>query len=342
MSGGIFVTRAIPEAGLDRVREAGIEVAVWPGPQDGSPSRREILHGAREARVLLSLLTETVDAELLAALPRLLGISNYAVGYDNVDVGAATLSGVPVGNTPGVLTESTADLTWALLLAAARNVVSGDAYMRGGGYRRWGPQLLLGHDVSPGCDGRRRVLGIVGLGRIGKAVARRAVGFDMQVIASGERQRIEASGLATWTPFEDLLRRADFVSLHLPLNEATHHLIGAAQLAMMKPTAYLVNTSRGAVVDEAALVEALRNGRIAGAALDVYEHEPSMAAGLAELGTAVLLPHLGSATRATRDRMAVMAADNAIAMWRGEPAPHCVNPEVYDGPPYRRRRLAWP
>lgn len=338
----VFVTRAIPAVGIERLRAAGLEVQIHPGAPDDSPSREQILAGAQRAGVLLSLLTEPIDAGMLEAMPRLLGIANYAVGHDNIDLEAATRLGIPVSNTPGVLTESTADLTWALLLAVARRIVPGDAVMRAGRFRRWGPQLLLGQDVGPGCDGRRRTLGIVGMGRIGSAVARRACGFEMDVLAHDGQDKVAASGTARWASMDELLRKSDFVTLHVPLTTRTRHLIGAPELAIMKPGAFLVNTSRGAVVDECALVEALQRRQIAGAALDVYEHEPATAPGLTELDNVVLLPHLGSATDDTRARMATMAADNAVAMRRGEVAQHCVNPAVYGSAPYRHRLAAAP
>jgi glyoxylate reductase len=251
----------------------------------------------------------------------------------------ATELGVPVSNTPGVLTDTTADLTWALLLSAARNVATGDVYMRGGHYKVWGPNLLLGEDVSRGGDGRPKVLGILGFGRIGQAVARRALGFDMRVLAHDPfaREAIEADEQAEWAELDDLLRESDFVSVHTLLSEQTRHLVGERELGLMKPTAYLINAARGPIVDEAALVRALAKKQIAGAGLDVYEDEPAMAEGLAGLENAVLLPHLGSATRGTRDLMATKAASNALAMLRGERAPNCLNPEVYEGAAYRAR-----
>jgi glyoxylate reductase len=338
--GRVFVTRRIRDAGLQMLEEAGAEVEVWPGPEDEGPSRREVIEGAKGADVLLALLTEPIDGEVLAANPRLRGVANMAVGYDNIDVEAATAAGVPVSNTPGVLTDTTADLTWALLLAAARNVVPGDRYMRAGRYRLWGPNLLLGEDVSPGGDERTKVLGIVGFGRIGQAVARRAAGFEMRVLAHDPyaRGEIERHELAEWAELDALLAESDFVTIHTLLSDGTRHLIGEEELGLMKPSAYLVNAARGPIVDEQALVRALREGTIAGAGLDVYEREPEMAAGLAELDNVVLLPHLGSSTRGTRDRMATMAATNAVAMLEGAPAPNCVNPEVYETTAYRERR----
>lgn len=338
--GKVFVTRRIRDAGLGLLAEHGAEVRVWPGPEDAGPSREEVIAGAEWADVLLSLLTEPIDREVMEANPKLRGISQFAVGFDNIDVATATGLGLPVSNTPGVLTDTTADLTWALLLAASRNVVAGDKYMRGGEYKLWGPNLLLGGDPSPGGDETTKVLGIIGFGRIGQAVARRAMGFDMKVLAFDPyaREVIEADSRVEWAEFDELIAVSDFITIHTLLSEDTHHLLGVAAFEAMKPTAYLINTARGPIVDESALVQALREGQIAGAGLDVYEREPEMTAGLAELDNAVLLPHLGSASRGTRDRMAVMAANNAIAMLHGEPAPNCVNPEVYATPEFAGRR----
>ena len=336
----VFVTRRIPEAGLAVLRDGGAEVEVGQTDEERFVDPDVLREGTARADVLLSLLTEPVDRGLLEASPGLLGVANYAVGFDNVDVAAATELGVPVTNTPGVLTETTADLTWALLLAAARRIPEADAYMRGGRYRLWGPNLLLGGDVSPGGTGRRKVLGVVGFGRIGQAVARRSLGFDMDVLAHDprHRDRVEAFGPpVAWAELDELLERSDFVTLHPRLTSATRHLIDRAALERMKPTAYLVNVARGEVVDEAALVGALREGIIAGAALDVFEEEPAMARGLAELPNMVLAPHVGSASRDTRDRMAVIAATNALHHLRGERAPNPVNPEVYEGSAWRER-----
>lgn len=280
---------------------------------------------------------------MLTANPHLRGVANYAVGYNNVDVATATDLGIPVSNTPGVLTEATADLTWALLLGSARRIPEAHAYMTAGRYRIWGPNLLLGADVGTGPDGTSRTLGIVGYGRIGAAVARRARGFDMRVLAwtpSG-RERIERDDV-TYAELDDLLATSDFVSVHVALTPDTRHLIGERALRAMKSTAHLINTSRGEVVDERVLVKALREGWIAGAALDVYEAEPAMTPGLADCPNALLVPHIGSATHATRDRMATMAAANALAHLRGERAPNCVNPEVYETTAYRTRHAQSP
>jgi glyoxylate reductase len=298
-----------------------------------------MLDGIRWCDVVLSLLTEPVDRAMLAANPALRGVAQYAVGFNNVDVASATALGIPVSNTPDVLTDSTADLTWALLLAAARRIPEAQEYMKAGRYKLWGPNLLLGADVSPGGSGRRKVLGVVGFGRIGAAVAKRAVGFDMDVLAYDPhaRARIDSSGIARWSELDDLLEQSDFVSLHPLLTRETHHLINEAALKRMKSTAILVNVSRGPVIDESALVHALRERWIAGAALDVFEHEPAMAEGLRDCENAVLVPHIASASTGTRDRMATMAAENALAHLRGERAPNAVNPEVYSGDAYRAR-----
>ena len=333
-----FISRRIPEAGLRVLRDAGVEYRIGQADTEHGLDRATLLHGIRHADVLVSLLTERIDAEALAANPRLRGVANMAVGYNNIDVAEATRLGIPVSNTPGVLTETTADLTWALLLAVARRVPEADAYMRAGHYRIWGPDLFLGADVGPGGSGVRKTLGIIGFGRIGRAVARRARGFDMRVLAhSPEVAEIEAFDGVEYAPLDTLLQESDFVTLHAPYMPETHHLIGEAQLRLMKPTAFLVNVARGELVEERTLVRALREAWIAGAALDVYEHEPAMAAGLADCANAVLMPHIGSASVDTRGRMARMAAENALAHLDFEPAPNVVNPEVYDTGAYRER-----
>jgi len=335
----VFVTRRIRDAGLNILEEAGVEMRVWPGEEDEGPSQDEVIESARWADVLLSLLTEPVNRAVMEANPSLLGIAQFAVGYDNIDVGVATELGIPVSNTPGVLTDTTADLTWALLLSVSRNIVTGDEYMRGGNYKLWGPNLLLGEDTSLGGDGRKKILGVVGFGRIGQAVTRRAMGFDMRVLAYDPyaREAIEADGQAEWADLDVLLAKSDFVSIHTLLSNETRHLISTAEFEKMKPTAYILNAARGPIIDEAALVVALNEGQIAGAGLDVYEREPEMVQGLAECKNAVLLPHLGSASRGTRDKMATMAATNAIAMLQGDRAPNCVNADVYDSTAYAKR-----
>jgi glyoxylate reductase len=334
----IFATRRIPEAGLEILRSVGeLEIAVEP-PDELVP-REKILEGVRGADVLVSLLTESIDRGVLEAGKRLRGVANYAVGFNNIDVRAATELGLPVTNTPGVLTDTTADLAWALIMAVARNVVPADRYMRQGKYKIWGPSLFIGGDVSPGGDGRPKTLGIVGFGRIGQAVFRRSFGFDMRVLAFDPpmKELIEETDGVEYAELDELLRESDFITIHTDLNPSTRHLFGAAAFEKMKRSAYLINTARGPIVDEKALVTALREGKLAGAGLDVFEDEPSMAPGLAELDNVVVLPHIASASRATRNKMATMCAENAAAHVRLAPAPNTVNPEVYDTDAYKER-----
>ena len=321
----VFVARRIPDAGLEPIVEA-CSADVW---EDELPPPREVLlRRVTGCDGVLTLLTDRVDDELLdAAGPSLRVVSNYAVGYDNVDVPACSRRRIPVGNTPGVLTETTADLAWALLMAVGRRVAEGDRYVRAGRWRTWGPQLLLGSDLHGAT------LGIVGFGRIGQAVARRAVGFDMTVLYWSRTRAepgVERELGATFVEFDDLLARSDFVTLHVSLNDETKHLIDAAALARMKPSAVLVNTARGPVVDQAALAEALRDKRIAAAGLDVTDPEPIAPDDpLLELENCLLVPHIASASFATRGKMAEMAAANLLAGLRGERLPNPVNPEVY-------------
>ena len=339
VTGRVFVTRRIPRAGLALLQDAGVDVVIGQTDDERGIDRDVLLDGVRRSDVVISLLTERVDREVLEANPDLLGVANYAVGFDNVDLDVATELGLPVTNTPGVLTDTTADFTWALLMAVARRVPEGHAYMRDGRYQIWAPNLLLGADVSPGGSGRRKVLGIVGFGRIGRAVTRRAQGFDMDVLAYDPmcRSDIEGAPDVEWAELDSLLTQSDFVTMHTTLTEDTHHLIGEEQLRRMKTTAYLINVSRGSVIDESALVRALREGWIAGAAMDVYEHEPRLTAGLSDLPNVVLSPHVASASRDTRDRMAMMAAENVLHHLRRERADDVVNPRVYGTEAYRRR-----
>lgn len=322
MNWSIHVTRRIPQAGLTILEKAGAAVDV--SPHDRSLTREELLAGVRGRDGVLCLLTDTIDETVMAAAgPRCRVLANYAVGFNNIDVAAATRRRILVTNTPGVLTEATADLTWAALFAIARRVAEGDRLVRAGRWDGWGPMQLLGQDVHGAT------LGIVGAGRIGAAVALRSIGFRMRVLYADGEQKPELERIgARRVPIEELLRESDFVSLHVPLDATTRHLIDARALARMKPTACLINTARGPIVDEAALVEALRERRIAGAALDVYEHEPELTPGLTSLDNVVCIPHLGSATQATRNRMAVMAAENLVAALRGERPPNLVNPEA--------------
>lgn len=339
-SHSIYVTRRIPDAGLRLLTDAGVRYMIGESDDERGLDPEALRAGVAAADVLVSLLTDTIDRDVLSANSRLRGVANYAVGYNNIDLEAATELGIPVSNTPGVLTEATADLTWALLLAVARRVPQADAYMRSGRYGIWGPNLLLGSDVGTGPNGERKTLGIIGYGRIGAAVARRARGFDMRVLAwtrSGAARMADDDGVE-YAERERVLHESDYVSVHVALAPETRHLIDGQALRAMKRTAYLINTTRGEVVDERALVEALRTGWIAGAGLDVYEDEPRMAPGLANCPNTVLLPHIGSATHATRDRMAVLAATNALAHMRGERAPNCVNPSVYQTAAFQERQ----
>lgn len=321
----VFVTRAIPEEGLSVVREF-CDVYIW--PEELPPPREVILEHVRGADGILSLLTSKMDAEVMdTAGPQLKVISNYAVGFDNIDVPEATKRRIPIGNTPGVLTDTTADFAFTLLMAAARRVVEGDKYTRAGKWKTWMPKLLLGVDIHGAT------LGVIGFGRIGKAVAKRALGFDMKVLyydpinpndPDAESLRARSVDLDT------LLRESDFVSLHTPLTDDTHHLIDTDTLAKMKSIAVLINTARGPIVDPDALYTALKEGAIAYAALDVTEPEPiPFDSPLLELDNIIIAPHIASGSKATRDKMARMAADNLLAGLRGEPLPNCVNPEVY-------------
>ncbi len=320
----VFVSRRIPEEGLRAIAKVA-DADVW--PDDMPPPREELLRRVAGVDGLLALLTDRVDDELLdAAGPQLRVVSNYAVGFDNVDVPACTRRGVPVGNTPGVLTETTADLAFALLMAAARRLTEGYDYVRADRWKTWGPLLLLGTDVH------HATLGIIGFGRIGREMARRAAGFDMTVLyhdavrASPEE---EAALHARSVPLDELLAASDFVSLHVNLTPETRGIMGRKAFHKMKPTAIVINTSRGPVVDQRALYEALRDGVIGGAALDVTDPEPMRADDpLLTLPNCLVVPHVASGSRATRARMAEIAAANLLAGLRGEPLPAPVNPEV--------------
>jgi lactate dehydrogenase-like 2-hydroxyacid dehydrogenase len=313
----VFVARVIPEEGLDAVR-AVCNTDVW--EDDLPPPRDELLRRVAGCDGVLTLLTDRVDDEFLdTAGPQLKVVSNYAVGFDNVDVAACARRRIPVGNTPGVLTETTADLAFALLMAAARRLPEGDRYVRDGNWRTWGPLLLLGPYVHGAT------IGIVGFGRIGQAVARRAAGFGMTILYHDVHELpddVTAPLGATYATLDELLERSDFISLHVNLTAETRHLINVRTLAVMKPTAVLVNTSRGPVIDQIALADALRDGTIWAAALDVTDPEPiPMDDPLVGLDNCLIVPHIASASRATRGRMAAMAAANLIAGVHGEPLP---------------------
>jgi glyoxylate reductase len=302
----VFVTRNLAGPALDRLR-AGHQVNVWPEPRP--PTREELTWRASEAEGLLSLLTDTIDGELLRDCPKLRAIANYAVGYDNIDLAACRARGIAVGNTPDVLTDTTADLAFALLLAAARALPQAIASVHAGEWRTWQPDRHLGYDVFGAT------LGIIGMGRIGAAVAKRAMGFDMTVIHTGR----------DGVPLAQLLASSDFVSIHTPLTSDTRHLIDAAALAQMRPTAILINTARGPIVDQVALRQALVDGTIAGAALDVTDPEPPAADDpLLSAPNLIVVPHIGSATHATRERMTALAVENLLAALDGKPMPHPV------------------
>jgi glyoxylate reductase len=319
----VYITRQIAQEALDSIARFA-EMEVWPAPLP--PPYAVVLERARTAEGLLTLLTDRIDAALMDAAPGLKVVSNLAVGYDNIDVAEASRRSIAVGNTPGVLTATTADLAFALLMAAARRVVEADRYTRAGRWQTWGPQTLLGQDLHGAT------LGIVGLGRIGVEMARRARGFDMQILYCDAVRRSEeerALGVEYVPELETLLSRADFVSLHVPLLPETRHLMSTPQFAAMKPSAVLVNTSRGPIVDQRALHEALASRQIFAAGIDVTEVEPIPADDpLLALDNLVITPHIASASFDTRRRMALMAAENLVAGLRGEVPPNCVNPEA--------------
>lgn len=316
----IFVTREIPEVGIKMLKEKGYDISVY--PEDQVIPKEALFEGVKGCDAILSLLTDNIDAEVFnAAGPQLKITANYAVGFNNINIEEAKKRGVIVTNTPGVLTDTVAEHTFGLLLSIAQRVTEGDRFIRASKFRGWEPMLLLGNDIS------RKTLGVLGLGRIGSRVAHHAArGFEMKIIyydvKRDETFEKEYGAEFKMTP-EELLKAADFVSIHVPLLDSTRHLINAERLKMMKPTAYLVNTSRGPVIDEKALVEALKNKVIRGAALDVFENEPALAPGLAELDNVVITPHAASATEETRGKMSELAAQNIIEVLEGRKA---INP----------------
>ncbi len=317
-----FATRPLfPEARA--ILEKYFETEYWTSAD--RMTRAELLKRVSGCEALVCVITEKVDEELLSAAPKLRIAATVSVGYDHIDVDACTRHKVAVTNTPGVLDDTTADLAWALLMAAARRLVEADTWVRSGTWTGWDIDQLVGADIHG------KTLGIVGLGRIGRRMARRAQGFEMRVIYSNRNRAepaVEKDLRAQFVDMEALLRRSDFVSLHVPLLPGTRHLIAGERFSKMKPTSFLINTTRGPVVDEAALVDALKNKKIAGAALDVYEREPLVHPGLLGLKNVVLAPHIGSASVETRTKMAVMAAENAVALFEGRRPPNVLNPEV--------------
>jgi len=319
----VYVTRMIPRAGIDLLKE---ECEVTVNPDDRVLTRKELLENIRDADGVLCLLTDKIDAEVFNTAISSKGFANYAVGYDNIDVEEATRRGIPVSNTPGVLTDATAELAWALLFSIARRVVESDAFLRSGKWQGWGPLQFIGGDIEG------KTLGVVGTGRIGTAMALKSRGFNMKVVYSdvADNPVLEEKCGAKRVSFEELLSIADYISIHVPLMDSTHHLFNRETFRKMKRSAYLVNTSRGPVIAEKELLEALQEGLIAGAAIDVYENEPLLTPGLEKLGNIVVTPHIASATHESRTNMALKAARNLLAMLRGEHAPDCVNPEVYE------------
>lgn len=319
-----YVTRVIPRPGIDLLREH-LDVDV--NESDEPLSHEQLCEKAAQYDALVTLLTDRIDHDVFqSGRGKLRIVANVAVGFDNINVNAANEMGILVSNTPGVLTETTADFAFALLMSVARRIPEGDSFFRSGKYHGWGILMLLGEDIH------HKTLGLVGFGRIGQAVAKRATGFDMNILYYDpvvQADEFARQVGARSVDLNTLLRESDFVSVHTPLIPETHHLIGPDQLRQMKPTAYLINTSRGPVVDEAALVEALRAETIRGAALDVFEREPEAFPGLVELSNAVLTPHIASASRETRTRMATTAAKNVIAVFEGRRPPALVNPEAY-------------
>lgn len=313
----VCVTYKLPEEGLRLLRRYELKV----NAQDRFLNRSELIDFAEEAHALVTLLSDQIDREVIGRLENLKIIANYAVGFNNIDIVAAKERGIVVSNTPGVLTEATADLTMALILATTRRLVEGDRFVRRGLFDGWKPELLLGVSLKD------RILGIIGLGRIGKAVVQRAKAFGMKVVYHNRMpasKKEEKALSVEYRSLEDLLKVSDVVSVHVPLTKESRHLIGSSKLKLMKPTAVLINTSRGAVIDEQALIQFLSEKRIFAAGLDVFENEPEIPRALRELDNVVLLPHLGSATRETRVEMAIMVARNVTAVLNGKRAPNRV------------------
>ncbi len=320
----VFITREIPIPALDMLKAKVAKIKVW--HEEAPPPKEVIIKEIRDIDGLMCLLTDPIDAEVINAGKNLKVISQVAVGYDNIDVKAATQRGIYVTNTPGVLTETTADFTWALLMAVARRVAEADKYVRKGNWKiPWSLMMMLGSDIHG------KTIGIVGLGRIGSAIARRARGFNMRILYNSRTRKpeLEEELGAEYADFETLLKESDFVTLHVPLTDETYHMIGERELSMMKKTAYLINTSRGPIVDEAALYNALKKRWIAGAALDVFEKEPvDPDNSLLKIHNVVVAPHVASASIETRTKMAVMAAENLVSVLEERIPPNLVNKEV--------------
>jgi lactate dehydrogenase-like 2-hydroxyacid dehydrogenase len=324
----VFVTRKIPQPGLDLLQK---EFTIELNPSDRVLTKEEIIKGVKGKDGLLCLLTDPIDKEVITAEPNLKMIASYAVGYDNIDIATATKQGIPVSNTPGVLTETTAELAWALLFSVARRIVEADTFTRTGKFKGWAPLLMLGQDVS------HKTLGIIGTGRIGTAFALKSKGFQMNILYTDEQHnlQLERELGATKVSLQKLLKESDFVSIHVPLTKATHHLIDEKELHLMKKTAILINTARGPIINETALIKALSERWIFGAGLDVYEQEPKIPKELTCLENVVLQPHTGSGTIETRTKMALIAAENMIIGLKGGIPPNCVNTEVFQKKPTR-------
>ena len=314
----VFITRSIPSIAMDMLKEY-FQVEV--NEEDRSLSKEEIIEKAKNSEGVLCLLTDNIDEEVIKSCNNVRIFSNYAVGFNNIDIKAATDKGIVVTNTPGVLTDTTAELAWALLFSAARCVVSADKYTREGKFKEWTPKLFLGQEITG------KTLGIIGAGRIGQAFGKKGAGFNMKIVYHNRTRDLnfEKECNAVWVTLEELLKESDFVSVHVPLTNETTHLLGEKEFKLMKNTAVLINTARGPVVDEKALVKALKEGEIWSAGLDVYEKEPKIEEELMELDNVVLLPHIGSGTVETRNKMASMAAQNIIEVLQGRPAINPVN-----------------
>lgn len=339
MASRILVPWALAESGREVLKKSKLRVTYLHGPAGELPTLEELVQAVKEADVVLPTGTQPVPREVLVANPALRGVANHGVGYDSIDVGSATELGIPVTNTPEILTETTADLAWVLLMATARKIPQTHNFTVSGRFTGPVGHPFMGMDIGPGGSNRPKVLGIIGFGRIGRAVMRRSKGFRMKVIAYDPplREMIKKTQGVEYRELHEVLKESDFVTIHCPLTKETHHLIGRSELELLKSTAILINTSRGPVVDEMALVSVLKEKRIFGAGLDVYEKEPQLTPGLAELENVVLLPHIGSLTQDTRNQMAIVAAKNAVAMAKKKKPPNLVNLEVLNRREYLQK-----
>ena len=322
MTKKVFITRKIPQPGIDLLIDNGFDVEVF---SENKPIPNEvIIKKIQKVEALLPLLTDSISKDVIEKGEKLKIIANYAAGFNNVDIAAATARNIAVTNTPGVLTDATADLTWALIMAVSKRIVESDIFTRERNFIGWEPLLFLGAEITG------KTLGIIGAGKIGNAVAKRATGFNMNILYSGRSQNLTIENELNGKKVEinELLQKSDYISLHVPLTDKTFHLIDKQELLHVKKTAYIINTSRGPVINESALAEALKNNQIAGAGLDVYENEPAIHDELMQLKNVVLLPHIGSATLETRTKMALMAATNIVEYFKGKQPPNILNPEV--------------